>query len=108
MNTYDLDKIDNLKKLSKETLINIIKDLLLEKKELETEINCPISVVFTALRRKRVYMKYIDEGKLHTVNIANLYFDKYSKEWFFWCDGVVDIKVNDYNKLWWLESDMSE
>lgn len=90
-------------------------DKLFKLEDLEDELGCPLEVVFKALKeginynREDVARTYNVKEWLDFATRPRLY---YSDDWECWCwelflGGYV-LKLEDYQKTWWLKGDRSE
>ena len=123
MNALDeLEEIKELvnadKKFKYKNIVNFNCDNIKEElnyasncHNLEEQIGCPLEVVFKALK-EGIYYKFIEtDCKLNKmiVPMSRIIDDKYCWTCPKWTSTtLMNVKLKDYKKTWWLKEDMSE
>lgn len=85
-----------------ETVKDAISGLyeLLGYKDLEEELDCPLEVVFKALKQDYIYTK---GGRCSGLELGT-----FGDKWCICCGLRLQIRVDGYKKTWWLKEDKSE
>ena len=86
------------RQIGKELSSKVISELL-EYKNLEEEIGCPLEVVLRAVKQRRIWNGYtwLLNMRLNFINDV-------------WClsNGVYSVETSGYQKTWWLKEDKVE
>lgn len=110
-NTYD--KYEGIESNEFDNICNE----LIEYKNLEEQLGCPLEVVFKALKDRQVIYKHIvglekPKTYLATHKIAGLSFDGKNYGLWLYDNGYGDdefyVYIKDYKNTWWLKEDLTK